>query len=220
MFKVKVQERIQSYAKEQCEKHNFGMRHAANGSKEEQITGVIGQAIIQDLLGLPLIDGSSGCDDGVDLNINGLTVDVKTMGRTTEVRPYYVNNFIGLQLGFSTRVLVFCSFHKVKKELTVCGWFPKEYLKEKADFFPKGTTRYQSSGDSFIAKADLYEIKMGDLFDVSSIEDLKAQLNAFQNDPQSVRASISGEKDLYAEMAEIALKMDFEKKANASQFRR
>ena len=44
-----------------------------------------------------LITGNEGFDNGVDLEYSGLSIDVKTMGRTTDVKDYYVNNFIALQ---------------------------------------------------------------------------------------------------------------------------
>ena len=39
----------------------------------------MGQCTILDLLGKDLINGEDGCDDGEDLNLEGLSVDVKTM---------------------------------------------------------------------------------------------------------------------------------------------
>jgi hypothetical protein len=33
------------------------------------------------------------------------------MGRTTDVRDYYVNNFLGIQLKYNTDVYIFCSFN-------------------------------------------------------------------------------------------------------------
>ena len=87
MFKVKVKERIKEYCKDQIARYNFGMRSQANGTPEQQYTGILGQCTILDLLGKDLINREDGCDDGEDLNFEGLSVDVKTMGRTKDVRP-------------------------------------------------------------------------------------------------------------------------------------
>ncbi len=66
-----------------------------------------------------LITGNEGFDNGVDLEYFGLSIDVKTMGRTTDVKDYYVNNFIALQKNYPTNVFIFCSYYIEKKELTV-----------------------------------------------------------------------------------------------------
>ena len=87
MFKVKVKERINEYCKDQIARYNFGMRSQANGTPEQQYTGILGQRTILDLHGKDLINGEDGCDDGEDMNFEGLSVDVKTMWRTKDVRP-------------------------------------------------------------------------------------------------------------------------------------
>ena len=72
-----------------------------------------------------------------------------------------------------------CSFSAVmlkKKELTVCGWLPKNELEEKAAFYKKGTRRYRSDKTWFRTKADLYEIPNKKLSTVKSPDDLKQQL--------------------------------------------
>ncbi len=147
---------------------------------EQQLTGIIGQSVIMNMFGLGYIDGSTGFDDGVDINFHGIKVDVKTMGRTTDVRDYYVNNFIGLQINFNTDVYIFCSFNKTNRKLTVCGWIKKDDFLRKSSFYPKGTFRTRSDGTAFKTFADLYEISNKDLNDVDSIEELKSQIkNAF-----------------------------------------
>ena len=39
-------------------------------------------------------DFSGGFDNGIDFVLNGKTYDVKTMGRTSYPKDYYVNNLI------------------------------------------------------------------------------------------------------------------------------
>lgn len=178
MFKIKVSKEIIDHCENQLNQYNFGKRSTANGNREQQLTGLIGQSTIQHLFGLPLIDGSKGCDEGTDIVINGYKIDIKTMGRTTEVRPDFVNNFIALQAKFDTDIYIFCSFHKLQKELTVCGFCTKEHFFKKADFFKKGTTRTRSDKSSFTLFADLYEIKNTDLMPVNSFEELNNQLHS------------------------------------------
>ena len=181
MFKIKVKKDITEHCKQQLEKYNFGQRGYADGTPEQQLLGIIGQTVILDLFNLPWIDGSEGFDGGVDLVFNDISIDVKTMGRTTDVRPYYVNNFIGLQKKYIVDAYIFASFNKKTDELTIVGWLPKTLLEEKADFFPKGSYRIRSNGTKFRTFTDLYEIKNSDLFDVVSIDDLKKQILKYFN---------------------------------------
>ena len=176
MFKVKVKSDILQHCQNQINNYNFGQRCVANGNREQQLTGIIGQCVIMEMFGQGYIDGSTGCDDGTDISVLGYSIDVKTMGRTTDVRSNYVNNFIALQLKFSTDIFIFCSYHKLKQEITVCGWIPKAEFLKKASFYPKGSTRTRFDGSTFQTFADLYEIKNELLNDVNSSTDLKEEI--------------------------------------------
>ncbi len=180
MFKIKVSNKIIDYATGLLEKHNFGNRGVADGNPEEQLTGIIGQCTIQTMFHVDLLTGEEGFDHGEDLEFSGLSIDVKTMGRTTVVKDYYVNNFIALQKDYPTDVYIFCSYYKDKKELTICGWLTKNKLEDKAKFFPKGTKRFRSDKTSFRTKADLFEIPNKKLRQVKSPRDLKQQLSEYE----------------------------------------
>ncbi len=178
MFKIQVSDSVIDHCKKQVASYNFGQRHTANGNPEQQLTGIIGQSVVMDFFGLGNVNGEDGFDNGVDILFNNKKIDVKTMGRTTDVRPNYTNNFLKLQDYFETQVYIFCSFNKTNKELTVCGWIEKEAFVRKRKYFPKGTIRTRADGSSFNTFADLYEIDIIDIHDVKNIEDLKNQLNA------------------------------------------
>ena len=79
----------------------------ADGNYNEQLTGIIDQCTIQTMFQVDLLIGEEGFDHGKDLEYTGLSIDVKTMGRTTDVKDYYVNNFIALQKGFHKDVFIF-----------------------------------------------------------------------------------------------------------------
>ncbi len=179
MFKIKVSNKIIDYATSLVKVHNFGNRGVADGNAEEQLTGIIGQSTIQTMFHVDLITGDEGFDHGEDLEYFELSIDVKTMGRSTDVKEYYVNNFIALQKDYPTDVFIFCSYYKEKKELTVCGWLAKNELDEKAKFFKKGTKRYRSDKTWFKTKADLYEIPNKNLHKIKSPNDLKSQLQDY-----------------------------------------
>lgn len=177
MFIVKVKESIIAHCKKQVGEFNFGRRYTANGTPQQQLTGIIGQSVVMELFGLGYIDGKAGFDEGIDIVFNNKKIDVKTMGRTTDVRRSYTNNFLKLQDYFQTEVYIFCSYNKIKKEITVCGWIGKSDFEKKRKFFPKGSTRYRFDGSKFSTFADLYEIDIKDLNDVKDENDLKNQLN-------------------------------------------
>ncbi len=176
MFTIKVDSTILAHCEKLVRTHNFGHRYTANGNEGQQLTGIIGQSVIMDAFGLGYVDGKGGFDNGVDLVINSKKIDVKTMGRTTDVRPNYTNNFIKLQDYFDTDIYIFCSYHKLKQEVTVCGWISKPDFIAKRKLFPKGTVRTRHDGTTFTTFADLYEIDIPDLNGVDSMEDLKASI--------------------------------------------
>ena len=76
MFDIKVSEEQKNYAQDMVNKYNFGMRGYGDGNKKEQLTGIIGQTVLADLLGLPRPDGGSGFDNGFDFVINGKKVAI------------------------------------------------------------------------------------------------------------------------------------------------
>mgnify|MGYP001107233625 CR=1 FL=1 len=173
MLKIKVKDEIFEHAKNQVEKFNFGQRGIADGNQEEQRVGLIGQTAVQELLGLEWPSGKTGFDNGVDFIMNGKRVDVKTMGRTVDMRDYFVHNFLGLQKKYDVDIYIFCSFNKLKGELTICGSLKKEEFDEKSNFYPEGTIRTRSNGTTFRTKADLYEIPQTNLDPINSVEDIR-----------------------------------------------
>ncbi len=178
MFTIKITNELFEHCQKLVKTHNFGNRYTANGNQEQQLTGIIGQSVIMNAFGLGFVDGKNCFDNGVDLSIEGKKVDVKTMGRTTDAKRNYTNNFLKLQDYFETQVYVFCSYHKVKKEVTVCGWIDKAGFVANRKLFPKGTIRNRYDGTTFTTFADLYEIDSIDLNDAHDFDDLKQQLKA------------------------------------------
>lgn len=180
MFIIKVSEELYNYCIEQTENFNFGARYTANGTKEQQLTGVIGQSVVMEMFNMGRVNGKDGFDNGIDIFYDNKKIDVKTMGRTTDVCLTYTNNFLQLQDYFDTDIYIFCSYNKKNKEVTICGWIDKNTFKKKRKSFPKGTLRYRTNDSSFEVFSDLYEIDMINLYDVNSIEDLKKQITKFK----------------------------------------
>jgi hypothetical protein len=177
MFTVKVDTQVIDYCRILVQNYDFGHRYTANGNKEQQLTGIIGQSVIMNLFHMGYVEGASGFDNGIDLIYENKTIDVKTMGRTTDVKRSYTNNFLKLQDYYKTDIYIFCSYHKINHELTVCGWISKADFILKRRFYPKGSIRIRSDNTKFETFSDLFEIDNSHLNDVKDIIDLKSQLS-------------------------------------------
>lgn len=159
MYKVSIKNEIISHCRNLLKHKNFGQRGIADGSASEQLRGIVGQSVVQDLLGLPLVQNANGFDGGIDFTYHGITYDVKTMGRNCDPKPYFVNNLIGMQDKYKVDRYIFCSLNRIDMTLTICGWIDKKEFLQKANFYLKGTVRTRSDNTTFETKADLYELE-------------------------------------------------------------
>ena len=172
MLELKLTDEVRNYAIKQVTIKNFGNRSVGfNGNREQQYTGIVGECMLYKALGkdLPTYDSGSLIEDIV---INGKKVDVKTMGRTVDMKDFYVHNFVGYQKNRANDILLAISINKTTGNVQICGWLPKEEFLKKADFFEKGSIRNRSNGTSFVTKAPLYELKNSSLNPINTIEDI------------------------------------------------
>lgn len=172
MFDIQVSDEQMRFAQDMVNKYNFGMRGYGDGNHSEQLTGIIGQTVFADLLGLPRPDGANGFDNGVDFIINGKKVDIKTMSRSVSVKDHYAHNFIGYQRKYAVDYYVFASYNTKSGVLSICGFASKEEFLQRSKFYNKGDLRYRDDGTSFPTKAPLYEIRQRDLNPSNSLEEL------------------------------------------------
>lgn len=174
MFEVTIKIEIVNKSKLILEKINLGRRGIADGNYDEQMVGLFGQLTIYDLLKIdyPKFEQDK-FDGGFDVIINQLKIDIKTMGRSVDIKDHYVHNFIGLQKNYQNDLYIFCSYNKIRKVIQVCGWINKDEFFKKCSFFKKGEKRYRDDGSYFITKADLYEIKNSDLISLNNLDELK-----------------------------------------------
>jgi hypothetical protein len=173
MFDVPVPEATIKYVDGLLAKYNFGKRSVANGNFEQQWAGMIGQTIIQEMMGCGKPTGEGGFDGGIDFVYRGLTVDVKTALRNTESRWNFPNNFMACQLAYKTDIVLFTAFNRKVSLLTVLGWIWKKEIEKKGEFHKKGDVRNRDDGTALIMPVDTYEIHMEHLHQVDSVEDLK-----------------------------------------------
>jgi len=151
---------------------NLGNRGYGDGNKNEQFVGILGQVVLSDFLRSERITGNEGFDEGIDFVINGKKIDVKTMGRTVDVKNHFVHNFIGYQMKYDTEYYIFQSYNKIKNQLSICGFVSKDELVHKSEFYEKGTIRTRDDGTTFVNKAPLFEIMQSSLTPIYSIQDI------------------------------------------------
>lgn len=176
MFSFKVDKSIIQRATTLVENFDFGKRSKANGTKEQQRIGMIGEIMIRDLFKADEIDGSNGFDGGYDISYGHKYIDVKTMGRNTDPKPDFVNNFIDLQLNHKADHFIFNSFNQKNNILTICGWISKNNFIKLANYFPKGSIRKRSDKTEFKTFSGLYELQNKFLKQVNSPSELLKQL--------------------------------------------
>jgi hypothetical protein len=170
---IQITDDIRSFAWELVQRKNFGGRQEGmNGSKEQQYTGIVGEAVIYKMIKGKLPDYDKF--DYTDIKINGTTIDIKTMARTVAIKPNYVHNFIAYQKNHPVEILLFNSVIKTSGIIQICGWLRKEDFLKQSRFFEKGEVRFNGNGGSFQCKAPLYEIENRKLNPINNIDDLLA----------------------------------------------
>lgn len=179
MFHLPVRSEVRHYAQSLLRGRGFGNRGRADGTPEQQLTGLIGQTLVHDLFRVPRPVDLGRSDRGVDFVLHGVTIDVKTMGRRHAPLPEYTNNYQAIQRVATADVILFCSHNRTVDVLTVCGWMPGPELFEKATFRPAGSQFTRQDGTTFTGRDDLYVIANGDLRPAKSLRQLDAVLREF-----------------------------------------
>ena len=167
-MRVKLSDDLKNKVWSYVNNNVVGKRGKADGSKQEAYVGLLGECAVHQIFkgNMKFADGFDG---GFDFEHKDLKIDVKTMGRTVDPKPDFVNNFIAYQKNLKADAFIFCSLNKRTYELTICGWITKEDLIEKAEKFTKGTVRERSDGSTFKLKAPTYEIKNTDLKPIETL---------------------------------------------------
>jgi len=157
MTSLEIPQSLKEFCWDILKNHSLGKRHSFNGSKEDQYIGLLGEYMTALILELP-VEFIEGFDGGYDLLYKGYKIDVKTMGRTVDPKPHYVNNFLGYQEDLDCDILMFTSINKKTSTYTLCGWIFKSEFLEKAKYFPIGAKRKRDDGSELTVQAPLYEI--------------------------------------------------------------
>jgi hypothetical protein len=175
MLNIKLSDDICSFVWDMVNKKNFGHRSiGANGNKEQQYTGILGEAMIYKIVydKLPTYNEAGT----VDIVINGKKIDIKTMGRKVYMKEDYVHNFIGYQKNFPNDIYLFNSIVKQERIIQICGWITKDDFFKKCVFTEKGKLRQRSDGTFLKTKAPLYEIenkKLNGIYQNNDVKNIK-----------------------------------------------
>lgn len=177
MFDVVVSQDVIEYARCLVARGDFGHRGRADGSREQQLTGLIGQTVVHDLFGVERPTYGERSDGGVDLVFAGIRMDVKTTGRNVRPQPHYVSSLLRVQVRSRAEALLFCSLNKRQRVLTICGWMGKGEFLKRANLYARGTLRVRDDGTSFVTKAAQYEMRNSDLNAADCLDALKRSLS-------------------------------------------
>ena len=148
--------------------NNMGNRHSANGNKENQLVGLIGEVLTKKLFNVEH-KYINGFDGGYDFLCNAKKTDVKTMGRNVNMKDDYVHHLIAFQKIYNCEIYIFNSINKRNNILQICGWVTKNELLERSDFITKGTERLRNNGTKFLLKTDGYFIKNNQLNNIKEL---------------------------------------------------
>ncbi len=154
--------------------HNMANRGIFDGSKQDQLIGLVGEMETHYLLKGEYQDlkiKKNEFDGGVDIVHNKDTYDVKTMARTVYTKIDFVNNFAKCQEDYKCDRIIFTSINKTAKQIEFCGWIYKNELPLISDLIKKGDVRERNNGTTFIVKEDMYEIPMCELRDIRLLLD-------------------------------------------------
>lgn len=160
---------------------NFGKRTDSefNGNSTRQFVGVLGEVVMADLLGVPRTTGNNGeFDYGVDFNVNGMVVDIKTTGRNGYLNRWAEFGLVAKQIEnpeIKTDVYLMANINKRESVFELCGWIHKADIQRKVkgvEYTPKDTPVCTKDGrELFRYLEDNYVVKARVLEPIRSVHD-------------------------------------------------
>lgn len=174
MFDTKINNDQKLYAWKLVNKTNFGRRGYGDGDINAQYTGILGEVVMADIIGVERPTGKNGSDNGIDFVVFGKNVDLKTMGRHCPVKPFFTNNLRPYQVSAPnclTDAYLFSSINKDTSIMTFVGYFRKDHITERY-LIPAGAIRQRGKSEPLVNEYDNYEIDCADLFPVNGSMDL------------------------------------------------
>jgi hypothetical protein len=178
MIKIIVTQKQKQFAEDYILSHNISKRGIYDGSLKDKFTGTIGEKVIYDALKLEKND-ITNFDNGIDLTLNKLLIDIKTKVRRFKTESWFAWNIPLSQFNnpqYKNNSYLFCSFNDKNDILTIEGWITKEEAIKRCLYLPKGAYRLKSNGQKFPSDkgypCEVIELVQSALFPLESFEDL------------------------------------------------
>jgi len=172
MFSINVPYDIVEYSTELVEAVNFGVRGKQDGSKAQQLIGIISQNAVLHKLEMPLVTASRESKE-YDFILNGKRVDVKSYKTFGRPRPDHEGFVVKEQIHYDLDTYLFGAYLIGERVLIVCGWLPKDEFIKNSRYVKKGDVFRLDNGNDFTARLNAYHIKNYQLNDLKSIKQLK-----------------------------------------------
>lgn len=159
-FSVEISREQKEKAWKYAKDNNFAYRgDHSDGSLAQKFTGFLGEIVLADLLNQEW-PNSKGFDHGVDFEVAGVRIDLKTQARNYDFKDYYSCNLMGSQVHSSeyhNDVYLFSNINKKTNKIQFVGWVTKlEARLEKV--WKDGEERERSDGSRFKVRGSLVEI--------------------------------------------------------------
>lgn len=163
-----------------CDAVNFGRRGFDDGSKLQQLHGIISQNSMALAFGFPFVKISDTWDGGFDFKIGNEKIDVKTRSCITTAKSHYETLVVSDQIRYDVQIYLFTSYNFKANQLTVCGWLPKDLFLSRSRMYKRGEKILNDSGKTFLCKLNTHQIYYYQLNKVeNSLEQLKEDIEMY-----------------------------------------
>lgn len=173
MLRRAFTEEQRDYCVRYLQEHSLGHRGSFDGAYISQFFGLLGQVVVSDLVGYSRPSGPGGFDGGVDLTINGVTVDVKTVIRSSDAKMNWKVNLTGTQALYQTDVLLFLNYNRTEGVFTFLGWLSKKDFLARALLNRVGDKITRDDGSVLeVVGMPFYDLTIRNLQPIKEKEDL------------------------------------------------
>lgn len=180
MITVKVPELVLRQSVQVCQQVNFGRRGIDDGTKEQQLHGVIAQNALALAFGFPFVAASNMWDGGYDFEVGSQRIDIKNVTRNVTPKLEYEARVVTEQLKYNVHIYLFTSYNQKDNLLTVCGWLPKDIFLDRARIYERGDIVVRDDGTTFTCRLNTHQIYYYQLNRVSKdLEELKEDLEMY-----------------------------------------
>ena len=177
-----------------------GTRKTFNGNRKQRYAGKYGEAIVINEIGLNLQDyidsgfkaeleyNRVGGDYGIDVEWDGIYIDVKTLIVNIPVAPgisraFYHNYNLGQAQdpNNQTDIIIFCIMNVRERMLAICGGVAKQEMvdPEYSISREKGEEKVRPGGSIHRYQEAEYEITQGQIVNFEKTQDLKGYIYAY-----------------------------------------